>query len=162
MTPKFPDNSGLRIAVYAGSFDPFTLGHLSIASRGAAIFDRLIVAIGYNTAKAPRPEALNDRAEAIRRAMATLPSDIGQRCSVEVYSGELTVDFARRRGASWLLRGARSGAEFDAEMRLADVNRAISGIETVILPALPELAACSSSVVRELQSYGRDASIFLP
>lgn len=162
MTPRYPEAAAERIAVYAGSFDPFTLGHLSIARRGAEIFDRLIVAIGYNALKAPSAEALEARRADVERALAGLPSPLAARCEVAVYGGELTVDFARSRGARWLLRGARSGSEFDAEMRLADVNRAISGLETVIIPALPELASCSSSVVRELRSYGHDASIFLP
>lgn len=162
MTHRSPDNTSRRTAVFAGSFDPFTRGHLSIAARGAALFDRLIIAVGVNAAKAPAPEALQERVGDIERAVATLDPELASRCSVAVYSGELTVDFARRNGARWLLRGARSGAEFDAETRLADVNRAISGLETVILPTLPELSACSSSVVRELRSYGHDASIFLP
>lgn len=157
------DNNGKeRIGVYAGSFDPVTRGHISIVSRAAALFDRLIIAIGYNAAKAPSPEALAGRRAAIEAAVAKLPDDVARRCSVEVYGGELTVDFAARMGARWLVRGARSGPEFDAETALADINRRLAGIETVILPALPELASCSSSVVRELQSYGRDAAEFLP
>lgn len=164
MTHRFPDDnaSGERRAVYAGSFDPFTRGHLSIARRAAAIFDRLIIAIGYNAAKAPSPQALEGRRDAIVNAIGKLPEALRARCEVMVYSGELTVDFARKHGASWLVRGARTGTEFESEMALADINRTISGIETVIIPALPELASCSSSVVRELRSYGHDAAEFLP
>lgn len=164
MTHRFPDDnaSGERRAVYAGSFDPFTRGHLSIARRAAAIFDRLIIAIGYNAAKAPSPQALEGRRDAIVNAIGKLPEALRARCEVMVYSGELTVDFARKHGAAWLVRGARTGTEFESEMALADINRTISGIETVIIPALPELASCSSSVVRELRSYGHDAAEFLP
>lgn len=164
MTHRFPDDNAAeeRRAVYAGSFDPFTRGHLSIAERAAAIFDRLIIAIGYNAAKAPSPQALESRREAIVRAIDKLPESLRGRCEVMVYSGELTVDFARKHGARWLVRGARTGTEFESEMALADINRTISGIETVIIPALPALASCSSSVVRELWSYGRDAAEFLP
>lgn len=164
MTPRYPDTtgSGRRIAVYAGSFDPFTRGHLSIVERVAPLFDTLIIAVGYNAAKAPSPDELGHRVGAIESALRKLSDGLSERCRVELYSGRLTVDFAREAGARWLVRGARSGIEFDAEMRLADVNRAISGIETVIIPALPELASCSSSVVRELRSYGHDASMFLP
>lgn len=164
MTHRFPDDNaaGERRAVYAGSFDPFTRGHLSIARRAAAIFDRLIIAIGYNAAKAPSPQALEGRRDAIVKAIGKLPEALRGRCEVTVYSGELTVDLARRLGAAWLVRGARTGTEFESEMALADINRTISGIETVIVPALPELASCSSSVVRELRSYGHDAAEFLP
>lgn len=164
MTHRFPDDnaSGERRAVYAGSFDPFTRGHLSIAERAAAIFDRLIIAIGYNAAKAPSPQALEGRRDAIVNAIGKLPEALRVRCEVMVYSGELTVDFARKHGAAWLVRGARTGTEFESEMALADINRTISGMETVIIPALPELASCSSSVVRELRSYGHDAAEFLP
>jgi len=164
MTHRFPDDNavGERRAVYAGSFDPFTRGHLSIARRAAAIFDRLIIAIGYNAAKAPSPQALEGRRDAIVNAIGKLPEALRARCEVMVYSGELTVDFARKHGARWLVRGARTATEFESEMALADINRTISGIETVIIPALPELASCSSSVVRELRSYGHDAAEFLP
>lgn len=164
MTHRFPDGNpaGERRAVYAGSFDPFTLGHLSIAERAAAIFDRLIIAIGYNSAKAPLPQALESRRDAIVRVVDKLPEALRSRCEVMVYSGELTVDLASRLGARWLVRGARTATEFESEMALADINRRLAGVETVIIPALPELASCSSSVVRELRSYGRDAAEFLP
>lgn len=172
MTPRYPDTpddtaadtaaDAPRIAVYAGSFDPFTRGHLSIALRAAAIFDEVVIAIGVNAAKAPSEAALAARLAGVERAMAAMPPELRSRCSATVYSGELTTALARRLGARWLVRGARSGSEFDAEMSLADINRRISGIETVIIPALPELASCSSSVVRELQSYGLTAEEFLP
>lgn len=161
MTPRYPDGEP-RIAVYAGSFDPFTLGHLSIVERAAAMFDILVVAVGCNAVKRAPGPAAGERVEAIREAVGRHLPALADRCRVETYAGELTADFARRCGARWLVRGARSGGEFEAEMRLADVNRAISGIETVIIPALPSLASCSSSVVRELRSYGHDASMFLP
>ncbi len=81
---------------------------------------------------------------------------------VIAYTGELTVDLARRLGARWLLRGVRSAKDFEYERDMADINRRIAGIETVLLYALPELSAVSSSVVRELKSYGHDITEFLP
>lgn len=151
-----------RVAVYAGSFNPVTRGHLSVIARAAAIFDRLVVAVGCNASKASAAEALPERCEAVESALAKLAPELARRCEVVAYCGRLTVDLAESVGARWLVRGARSGSEFDAEAALADINRRLSGIETVIIPALPELASCSSSVVRELESYGRDASQFLP
>lgn len=160
MTPKSPESP--TTALFAGSFDPFTRGHLSIVERAAAIFDRLVIAVGVNALKAPAPEALSERVADIERALGKLSPALALRCEVAVYTGMLTVDYAESCGAGWLVRGARSGAEFDTETRLADINRSLSGIETIIIPTLPELAACSSSVVRELRSYGHDASMFLP
>ena len=125
-----------RIAVFPGSFDPFTIGHLSVVERGLQLFDKVIVAIGYNEHKTTAA-GIEERLQRIREAFGC-------------YSG-LTVDYARRKGARFILRGARTYTDFEYERNLADVNRKISGIETVILFTLPEHAYISSSMVRELQ-----------
>lgn len=144
----------MRIAVFPGSFDPFTIGHKSIVERALPLFDRIIVAVGYNENKISAND-VGDRLEMIRKCF---PGE--SRVEVTSYSG-LTVDFARRTGAEFILRGVRSVADFEAERNLADVNRRISGIETILLPSLPELGYVSSSMVRELTNNGYDVTPFL-
>lgn len=145
-----------RTAFFAGSFRPFTTGHASIVERGLDIFDRIVIGVGVNASKPDDRTHAEDAAEAIRRVYPG-----SDRIDVVVYD-DLTVDAAARCGATALLRGVRSTRDFDYERDLADVNRQLSGIETVLLYSLPELAAVSSSIVRELASYGRDVTPFLP
>lgn len=144
-----------RVALFAGTFDPFTTGHYSIVERGLRLFDRIVVAVGVNGGKCP-PATAAARVDAISRVFAR-----DSRVSVIAYDG-LTVEAAEAAGARFLLRGVRSVADYEYERALADINRNISGIETVILYALPELAVVSSSMVRELDRYGRDVSPYLP
>ena len=146
----------MRTAFFAGSFRPFTTGHASIVTRGLDIFDRIVVGVGVNSAKPDDRVHAEDAAQAIREVFAG-----DDRIEVVAYDC-LTVDAAAAAGASALLRGVRSTRDFDYERDLADVNRQLSGIETVLLYSLPELAAVSSSIVRELASYGRDVDAFLP
>lgn len=142
--------------LFAGSFDPFTLGHASLVERALPLCSSLVIAIGVNSAKGAAPVNVDERLETIRRLYADEP-----KVSVVTYSG-LTVDAAAREGADALLRGVRSVADFEYERNLADVNRRIAGIETILLFATPELSAVSSSVVRELAAYGHPVSDFLP
>jgi pantetheine-phosphate adenylyltransferase len=147
----------MRIALFPGSFNPFTVGHKSIVDRAIPLFDRIIIAIGTNAEKS---EADSDDLARRIRAIASVYED---EPAVEVYAYEgLTSDFAAEMGAGFLLRGVRSVQDFEYERTLADVNRRISGLETVLLYSLPEYSSISSSVVRELQSYGVDVSDFLP
>lgn len=152
MTAKSPE---LRVAIFPGSFDPFTKGHLDIVERGLKMFDKIVVAVGVNSTKSGSTPVA-ERIDAIRKAIAPTGK-------VEVidYQG-LTIDAAKACGACAIIRGIRSVADFEYERNLADVNRAISGIDTVMLCADPSLAAVSSSVVRELKSYGHDVTPFLP
>ena len=144
-----------RIALFPGSFNPFTLGHKSLVDRALPLFDKIVIAVGYNPAKADA-SAIEERLEQIRRAFEGEPK-------VEVTSYEgLTVDACRKAGARWMLRGVRTVADFEYERNLADVNRQIAGIETILLYTLPEYASLSSSMVRELASFGYDVSRFLP
>lgn len=145
-----------RTAVFAGSFRPFTAGHADIVERALVIFDRVIVAIGVNIAKEGAAREAEATAATIAGLYAACPA-----VSVEIYSG-LTADFARSRGACALVRGVRSVRDFDYERDMADLNRRISGIETVLMTSRPELSAVSSSAVRELQAFGADISSFLP
>lgn len=145
----------MATAFFAGSFDPFTIGHKSIVDRALPLFDRVIVAIGRNTAKKPWMP-LDERVAAISRVYANEP-----RVSVVTYDG-LTAEAARTYGATALLRGVRSVADFETERTLADVNRNLSGLESVLLYTLPELASVSSSLVRELAAFGAPYTHLLP
>lgn len=144
-----------RLALFAGTFDPFTCGHHDIVQRALTMFDEVVVAIGSNSAKQTM-FSLDERMLAIRSLYANEP-----RVSVVAYEG-LTVDYAKEIGACCLLRGVRSMKDFDYERDLAEVNRHISGMETVLLVSNPLYASISSSVVRELISYGKDVSEFIP
>lgn len=147
----------MRIALFPGTFNPFTVGHKSIVDRALPLFDRIIIAIGINAEKA------ESEADEIARRIRAIAGLYEEEPRVEVYSYEgLTVDFANDMGAKFLIRGIRTVQDFEYERTLADVNRRISGIETVLMYSLPEHESCSSSIVRELSRYGVDVSEFLP
>lgn len=144
-----------RLALFPGSFDPFTKGHADIVTRALALFDEIIVAVGYNEQK-PGWMPVKERVEKIRKIYADEP-----RVKVESYTG-LTVEFAKEKGVNAIVRGVRTVADFEYELQMADVNKQLTGIETVLLPASPQFASLSSSVVRELAHFGQDISAFLP
>lgn len=144
-----------RLAIFPGSFDPFTIGHEAMVRRGLQIFDHIFIGIGVNKKKSVMADTA-ERLELIKSYYAAEP-----RVSVESYD-DLTIDFARRVGAKFILRGLRSVRDFEYERDMADMNRKLTGIETVILFTEPRLAAISSSVVRDLISHGHDVSEFLP
>ena len=145
----------MKKAVFPGSFDPFTLGHHSIVKRTLAFMDEVIVGIGINEGKQCLIP-VEKRVDMIRRLYAD-----ESRVKVEAYSG-LTVDFAREQAAEFIIRGIRTVKDFEYEEGIADINRKLTGIETIFLFTEPELASVSSSVVRELLHYGKDVSMFLP
>ena len=142
-------------AIFPGSFDPFTIGHDDIAQRALAIADRLVIAVGVNEHK-HYTQTTEERVGAI----ATLYAD-NPRVEVMAYS-DLTIELARRVGAQFVVKGVRSVKDFEYEREQADINRRLSGLETVLLFAEPGMEAVSSSLVRELQRFGRDVSEFLP
>ena len=143
----------MRKALFAGSFNPFTIGHEDIVKRGLELFDEVIIAIGDNQGK---PSAdINERLQTIRALYKN-----ETRVRIEVYHS-LTVDFAREVGACALLRGVRSMIDFEYERQMADANRALTGIETVVLFTRPELSHVSSSLVRDLKRHGADISAFV-
>lgn len=141
--------------MYAGSFDPFTRGHADIVERGLELFDRVVIAIGVNESKRPLFTSEERRLQ-IQRYYSSEP-----RVEVCIYTG-LTVNFAQEKGVRFLLRGVRSSTDMEYERTLADLNRHIAGMETVLLPASQQLTHISSTVVRELLHFGGDVSGFLP
>ncbi len=145
-----------RICLYPGSFDPVTLGHLDIIRRASALYDRVIVAVGHNPAKAGCfPVA--QRLEMIRRVTAEFGN-----VSVASYEG-LTVRFAVKCGVQVMIRGIRSASDFDAEWALAQVNRSIAPqVETILMAAPAELRHISSSAVREMAAFGADVTGYVP
>ena len=145
----------MKRAIFPGSFDPFTLGHHSIVKRALAFMDEIIIGIGINEDKRCLMP-VEKRVESIRKLYAEEP-----RVKVLSYRG-LTVDFAQEQGAGVIIRGIRTVKDFEYEEGIADINRRLSGIDTVFLFTEPELSAISSSVVRELLHYGKDVSSFLP
>ena len=141
--------------LFPGSFDPFTIGHASLVERALQLLDGVIIAVGVNERK-PGWIPVEERV----RAISTFYID-DARVRVETYSG-LTTDFAATLGATAILRGVRSIQDFEYERQMADINRRLTGIETVCLFAEPALADISSSMVRELAHFGHDITPFLP
>lgn len=145
----------MRTALFAGTFDPYTVGHYALVERALALFDAIVIAVGCNMGKQCCQTA-EERVAAIERLYAG-----DSRVKVVMYS-TLTMDLAREVGATALLRGVRTVKDFEYERELADVNRLMGGIETVLLVSEPEYAHVSSSLVRELLKYGKDVSALLP
>lgn len=146
-----------RIAIFPGSFDPFTKGHEDIVLRGLRLFDEIIVAIGHNTKKTTRYFEIEAMQQKIHSTFAKYPN-----ISVQVFS-ELTAEFARRNGASYILRGLRNTTDFEYENSIAQVNRYLNDdLESVFLITSPQYAAINSSIIREVHRYGGDVSEFLP
>jgi len=152
---SFSSGKGVRRVLFPGSFDPFTLGHASLVGRALRLFDEVVIAVGVNEQK-PGWMPADERIRALRELFY---EDV--RVRVESYTG-LTTDFAASIGAAAILRGVRSVKDYEYELQMADVNRRLSGIETVLLCAEPQLASLSSSLVRELVHFGKDVTPFLP
>ena len=144
-----------RTALFAGSFDPFTIGHHALIKRALPMFDKIIIGIGINSGKKCM-FTVEERIKAIEKIYAD-----EERVEVKVYNC-LTMDFAKEIGADVLLRGVRSTKDFEYEREIADMNLRLGGIETVLLISEPEHASTSSSIVRELITYGKDVSALLP
>lgn len=145
----------MRRAIFPGTFDPFTIGHYSIVKRALTFMDEIIISIGVNENKKTYFPT-EERLEMIRRLYKDDP-----RVKVEAYEC-LTVDFARQIDAGFIIRGIRTVSDFEYEETIADINRKIAGIETILLFTEPELTCISSTIVRELLSYGKDISCFVP
>lgn len=144
-----------KIALFAGSFDPFTVGHHDIVNRGLRLFDKIVIAIGVNDKKAPCFSA-EERFRQISSYYAENPA-----IEVITYKG-LTADIATKVGAAALIRGIRCVADYEYERTLADTNHYLCGIDTVLLFTAQHLSHISSSSIRELLSYHHDVSAMLP
>lgn len=145
----------MKRAIFPGTFDPFTIGHYSIVQRGLSIFDEIVIGIGMNQAKKTL-FSVEKRIEIIQQAFKDEP-----RVKVAPYDS-LTVDFAFSVRAGFVLRGLRSVADFEYERNIADANKKLTGIETVILFTESQYSYISSTVVRDLITFNKDISIFLP
>jgi pantetheine-phosphate adenylyltransferase len=146
----------MKNAIYPGSFDPVTVGHLNIIRRSAEIFDKLTVCVMVNAGKNPM-FSLEERVELIRRVTRDLPN-------VEVdFSGELLAEYARKKGKCVIVKGLRAGSDFENEFQMAMINHKLNpDLDTMFLTAEHQYTYLSSSMVKELGRYGADLSDFLP
>jgi len=146
-----------RVALFPGSFDPFTKGHEDIVLRGLTLFDEIIVAIGYNSSKSQRYFPIDFMVDKIKATFTDYPN-----ISVHTFS-ELTAEFARRNNAKYLLRGLRNTTDFEYENSIAQVNRNLNkDLESVFLITSPQFASINSSIIREVHRYNGDVSSMIP
>lgn len=145
----------MKKAIFPGSFDPFTIGHYDIISRGLELFDHITIGIGRNSVK-KETFPIRERLSAIQKIFQDHPN-----VDVQIYDC-LTVDFAKEVGAQFILRGIRCVEDFEYERNMAEANKQIGGIETFLLYTRPEYAHISSTLVRDLYSYNKDVSAFVP
>ena len=150
-----------RIALYPGSFDPVTNGHLDVVQKAVHLCDRLIVAVGVHSSKAPL-FSTEERLAMLEKISAPLGRDAG--CEVVCTTfGDLVVAAAKRAGATILIRGLRDAADFDYEMQMAGMNAVMApGVQTVFLPASPEVRPITATLVRQIAGMGGDISAFVP
>ena len=145
----------MKRAIFPGTFDPFTIGHYNLVMRGLDIFDEIIIGIGVNLSKKTLFDA-GKRIDIIRQAFNNEP-----RVRVMTYDS-LTVDFAASVEAKYILRGLRTVSDFEYEHTIANANRQLNGLETVVLFTETEYSFISSTVVRDLIAYGKDITPYLP
>jgi len=148
-------------ALYPGSFDPITFGHLDVIRRAATVFDRVIVAVLRNPRKAPLFDE-EERIATIREAIAEECPDIADRVEVAAFDG-LTVDFARQRGASFIVRGLRAVSDFESELQMAHTNRKMEpSVDTIFFMTALEHSYLSSTLVKEIATLGGDVGAMVP
>jgi pantetheine-phosphate adenylyltransferase len=146
-----------RIALFPGSFDPFTKGHEDIVLRGLSLFDEIIIAVGYNSTKSKRYFEIDLMITKINETFKEYQS-----ISVQTYA-ELTAEFAKKNNAKFLLRGLRNTTDFEYENSISQVNKHLNAnLESVFLITSPQLASISSSIIREVHKYNGIVSDFLP
>ena len=146
----------MSMAVYPGSFDPITLGHLNVIRRAASVFDELIVCVMVNSDKNPL-FTYDERVELIRRTVGKYPNVRAEK------SEELLVEFMKKKGARVIIKGMRAVSDYEQEFQIAIVNRKLDpGIETLLMPSSEKYTYLSSSVVKEMAKYGADLKSFVP
>lgn len=145
----------MRRAIFPGTFDPFTIGHYSVVQRALTFMDEVVIGIGINENKKTWFPT-EKRVEMIQQLFADDP-----RVKVDAYDS-LTIDFAKAKDAQFIVRGIRTVHDFEYEETIADINRKLAGIETILLFTEPELTSVSSTIVRELLQFGKDVTPFLP
>lgn len=147
----------MKIAIYPGSFDPVTIGHLNIIERAAKIFDKLIVCVMVNAGKQSPMFSQQERVELIRRVTAHIPNaEVDSSC-------ELLADYARRKGGCVIVKGLRAGSDFENEFQMAQINHKINpNLDTLFLTSEHQFMYLSSSMVKELGFYDVDLKEFLP
>ena len=149
-------NKAIRTGIFVGSFNPFTVGHDSIVKRALPLFDRLVIGVVGDQVHKPDMPSAEERIKAIADLYQDEPV-----IEVKAYYG-LAVDFAKLENARFIVKGVRSVKDFEYEREQADINRQLSGIETILLYAEPQHASISSTMVRELQHFGVDVTSYLP
>jgi len=148
-------------ALYPGSFDPVTLGHLDVIGRAAGIFERLTVGVLVNPRKSPML-SLDERIAALTEAARDELGDVADRIEVASFDG-LTVDFAQRIGAGFIVRGLRAVSDFESELQMAHTNRKLAPtVDTIFLMTALEHSYLSSSLVKEIAAFGGDVSQMVP
>jgi len=146
-----------RVAVFPGSFDPMTMAHLDVARRAAALFDRLVIGVLHNPKKSPVFD-IDERVAMIRASVADFDANV----QVEAFDG-LTVVFAERNEASFIVRGLRAVSDFEAELQMAHTNRKLQrGVDTVFLMSALEFGYLSSTLAKEVAQFGGDVSGMVP
>ncbi len=151
----------LRKGLYAGSFDPLTLGHVDVIARACAMVDHLIIAIGVHPGKAPLFSS-EERADMIRESVGALALSVGTTLDVITFD-DLAVNAAKRVDATLLIRGLRDGTDFDYEMQMAGMNGVMAPkINTVFIPASPSVRPITATLVRQIAKMGGDVKDFVP
>jgi len=146
-----------RVAVFPGSFDPMTMAHLDVGRRAAALFDRLVIGVLHNPKKAPL-FSVEERVAMIRESVAEFSDNV----TVEAFDG-LTVEFARRQEAGFIVRGLRAVSDFEAELQMAHTNRRLQrGVDTIFLMSALEFGYLSSTLAKEVAQFGGDVGEMVP
>ena len=161
-------SKNMKIGIFTGTFDPFTIGHQNIAERALPMFDKLVIAVAVSKLK-HASEEISKRVEDIKAVFPKECSELvdaedaskGYRLEVVSYD-DLTIDLAHRLGARFLVRGVRSAKDFEYEREQADINKQLGGVETILLFSDPRYSSISSTLVRELRFFGREVDEFLP
>ena len=146
----------MATVLYPGSFDPLHLGHIDVIEQSVALFGKVVVGVMHNPTKPGGMFTLEERVDMIRQSISYLPS-----VKVQTFPG-LAVDAAKATKAAFIVKGLRTGGDFEVEQQMAHTNHAVSGVRTVYLPCNPALVSISSRFIREIAQYGGDVTSLVP